>query len=122
MPKKCRARKPKAPLDVSLLWCSKRLTRRDGFKEGEFVEPAAGHEDADMAEDAADDSLALVLISTIAQAIQIVGTSSLPVGSTAVAPHLPVDLMQAIATNFRNMLATSVTREVLEAGDVSPNV
>lgn len=114
-PKKRRACKLKAPLDMALLHRSKRLHHKDCFKEGDLAEP----EDAVDVEPEDDNALAIVPVQTMS-AYQIMGTSTLSAGSKD--PHLAIDMVQAIVTNFLNMPATSVTREVLEAEGASPNV
>lgn len=85
--------------------------------------------DAEDAEDTEDepagmDANPLAIISMPEAHLEgsVWGSSNLPPGSLTVAPHLLVDMVQAIATNFLNIPSSFVTKEALEADDASPNV
>lgn len=110
-------------MDVSLLRRSKRLVWHDNFKEEELLR-AKPEEEEDLALEEADDGNALAIIPVHAalSEYKIMGTSTLQLGSGDIAPQFPVNLVQAIATNFLNMPATLVTREVLEADDANLDV
>lgn len=118
-PKKRRAHKPHTPLDVKLLRRSQCLIKKDDFKDGSLVES-----DIEDVEDTEDDPnpLALILVPEATLTVNVRGYSNLPPGSLAMAPHLSMDMVQAIATNFLNMPSSLVTKEALEADDASPNV
>lgn len=115
-PKKCRARKAKAPLDVTFLRRSKLLIKKDGFKDGAHEEDDDQQEYQEDVPHQDEPNLPLALVPA---ANMICDDAPTPSATT---PYLPLDVVQSLATSFLNMPALAVTKEVLEADDAHPNV
>ncbi|RCV38079.1 hypothetical protein SETIT_8G113100v2 [Setaria italica] len=99
-PRKPRARKPKGPLESKFLRRSSRLNKDlNGFKDQASVQ-------TDGAQEAVGEPLAIMSLYQ--------GVSE---EASTTAPHLPVEVVQAIGTGFLKMQSQTVSAEALLASD-----